>query len=332
MGSLSGAAPLVRLKRGSLDDLVFRGAVAVTPAPTQCWDSDIGNTDDVWGYLRSTAKPLQCLPTLGLWPPDTFVPQEIALFCASHTGKRFHLHTLNDLMDRMGVSPSDLTCGPPPERPHRRMLDARYHPCSGNHLALLLAARRLPESGFSTTELQHPVQQQILEIVAQSAHVTPPEIEIGIDGCGIPTFGLPLCRIAQVFLSLVHPARFPESFRSACQTVVRSMTSYPEYVAGPRRLTTDIMKIAKGRLLAKSGAGGLFAMAIIPKHPMDEPVGIAIKMADGNMGLARNRVILRVLEKLNILDPKKLKTLQGRFCPDFRSPQGEISATWDVLF
>jgi len=47
-----------------------------------------------------------------------------------------------------------------------------------------------------------PVQQRILKIVSEFFEMPPEKVEIGIDGCGVPVFGVPLYNAALAFAKL----------------------------------------------------------------------------------------------------------------------------------
>ena len=50
--------------------------------------------------------------------------------------------------------------------------------------------------------LEHPCQQAMLAEVAAAAEVDAAAIPVGVDGCGVPTFGLTLERMAHAFSRL----------------------------------------------------------------------------------------------------------------------------------
>ncbi len=52
---------------------------------------------------------------------------------------------------------------------------------------------------------EHPLQQQIIAIVAALSELEQSEIRVGIDGCGVPVFALPLKHMALTYLKLACP-------------------------------------------------------------------------------------------------------------------------------
>ena len=56
----------------------------------------------------------------------------------------------------------------------------------------------------------------------------------------------------------------PEKRAAACHTLIDAMIAHPEMVAGPKRLDTDLMRAAVGKLAAKAGAEGYQSIALRP--------------------------------------------------------------------
>jgi len=65
--------------------------------------------------------------------------------------------------------------------------------------------------------LDHPVQQRILKIVSEFFEMPPEKVEIGIDGCGVPVFGVPLYNAALAFAKLELLKFCPRNIRNQHQ-------------------------------------------------------------------------------------------------------------------
>jgi len=76
------------------------------------------------------------------------------------------------------------------------------------------------------------VQQRILKIVSEFFEMPPEKVEIGIDGCGVPVFGVPLYNAALAFAKLGTPEILPEEYKEPASKVAMAMTRYPHLVAG----------------------------------------------------------------------------------------------------
>jgi L-asparaginase II len=108
--------------------------------------------------------------------------------------------------------------------------------------------------------------------VARACDVSDPAI--GVDGCGVPVFGLPLSAMATLFARLSRPARLGVLGPTADRGV-RAMRAHPFLVAGTRRIDTELMSRAAG-VLSKGGAEALHCAAVL-----DAGLGVAVKIADG---------------------------------------------------
>jgi L-asparaginase II len=103
--------PAVEIVRGGTVESIHYAAVAVVDVSGRLVAS-LGNPQ-VITYMRSTAKPLQSLPLLESGAPAQFDlrEKEIALVCASHSGTDMHVDIAQGILNKIGLSESDLKCG-----------------------------------------------------------------------------------------------------------------------------------------------------------------------------------------------------------------------------
>jgi L-asparaginase II len=141
------------------------------------------------------------------------------------------------------------------------------HNCSGKHAGMLALCRAhgWESSGYRLGE--HPVQQAMLEEVADAAEVDAAAIRTAVDGCGVVTFALPLQRMAHAFSNLAA--------REGGKRVTAAMQALPELIRGEGAADTDLMRALPG-WVAKGGAEGLFCAA------GPDGTGVALKCEDGN--------------------------------------------------
>ncbi|HJU47897.1 MAG TPA: asparaginase, partial [Gaiellaceae bacterium] len=130
-------------------------------------------------YLRSSAKPLQALPLVRARPDLDGV--EIAIACASHLARPEQLAAVRRLLAAAPAEEGELECGPEPT--------PIEHNCSGKHAGMLALALHLGAETSTYDEPANPVQLSIVRAVAQFSGVPVEDIAVGIDGCGVPTFG-----------------------------------------------------------------------------------------------------------------------------------------------
>ena len=319
--NLPGYQPLICTTRNGIVESIHHGAIAVVTSDGTLYAK--AGDPQARTFLRSSAKPFQCIPLLEMGGKDKIQlsGEELAAICASHSGTDQHLRTIVGLQHRIGITESDLLCGthPPMDLPSRKKLQDQglnstqnHHNCSGKHTGMLAQAALLDVSKEKYTEIEHPVQQRIISVFSEMCGVDKNDIALGRDGCSVPTFSIPLYNAAWALARLVDPAKLSPVRAESCKQITAAMASHPFYVAGPGRMDTRLMELAPGKLISKGGAEayqaiGVFADAISPGSPA---LGIALKIADGDRGKrARRAVILEVLRQLGVLTNEELQIL-----------------------
>ena len=208
-------------------------------------------------FLRSSAKPLQALPTVRARPD--LDDEEIALMCASHLAAPEQLAVVRRLLADAPAREDELECG---------IDDSRIeHNCSGKHAGLLALcrARGWPSDGYRLAG--HPCQEAMLAEIAAAAGLDPAAIPTAIDGCGVLTFGLTLERAATAF------GRLPRL--DGGERVVRAMRANPGLLRGPVALDVQLIRSLDG-WFAKGGAEGLLCAASA------DGLVLALKVMDGS--------------------------------------------------
>ena len=223
-----------------------------------------GEVAEAWGdpelvaFVRSAAKPLQALPLV----PYDLPTDELAIACASHEARPEQLVAVRALLERAGVSADSLECG----AEHGSRL---RHNCSGKHAGFLFLARARGWDLEGYRLPGHPLQQELLALVAGTVGRSPGDIATAIDGCGVPTFALSLTEMARMF------AGFAAGEPPGMETVVSAMTAYPELVGGPQAVDTLVMRALPGAV-AKRGAEGVLCAGL------PDGSGVALKVEDGS--------------------------------------------------
>lgn len=288
--------------------------------------------------LRSSAKPFQLVPFLAAGGERRFrlTTRELAVAAASHGGEPFHVETVRGMLDRGGFAAGDLHCGAhaPMHEPSARALVLRreepgplHNNCSGKHAAMLLACRQhgLPPEGYWRPD--HPWQERIRAYLGLVAGVAPERIPIAVDGCSVPVFELPLHRLATAYARLFAPRLPGESAAEARARarVRQAMTEAPEMVAGSGRFTTAVMREFGGRLVAKEGAEGVYAMGVAPGAGSRRPLalGVALKIEDG-AERGRDAVSVEVLEQLGLASGARLARLERRARRAVKNVRGDV--------
>ncbi len=265
-------------------------------------------------FVRSAIKMFQVLPFVEAGGVDHFglTLEELALCTASHGGEAFHVAAARSILAKARLTAGALACGPQTPM-HVRTADAMkaagqaptkiHNNCSGKHAGMLAFAvhQQWVTNGYHRAS--HPVQQRILSTVAHWMGVEAGNVEQAIDGCGLPTFAMPLDAVAE------GCARFAAAVadgQPAPARIFNAMVAHPEFVAGTDRLDTDLMRVTKGRLFAKVGAEGFYCVGIPAMR-----AGVAIKVEDGAWR-AVEPALLATLRQIDAIGAAELDLL-GRY-------------------
>ena len=276
-------------------------------------------------FVRSAIKMFQVLPFVEGGGVDHFglTPEELALCTASHGGEPFHVAAARSILAKAKLTERALACGPhPPMHVHtaEAMKEAGEAParihnnCSGKHAGMLAFAvhQQWVTSGYHRAA--HPVQQRMLATVSQWMGVDAGSIEQAIDGCGLPTFAMPLDAVAE------GCARFAAAAADGVAAPARifaAMVAHPEFVAGTDRLDTALMQVAKRRLFAKVGAEGFYCVGIPAMR-----LGVALKVEDGAWR-AVEPALLATLRRIDAIGATELGLLARYAEPAILNTRGE---------
>jgi L-asparaginase II len=315
--------PVFEVTRGQITESIHFGAAAVVDSHGRLL-AQLGDPQAVT-FLRSSAKPFQALPFIERGGHETFglTAREVAIMCASHSGTDEHVATIKAMQAKIGIGVEDLQCGM--HYPfHEATADAMKvrgeqpmpyrHNCSGKHSGMLAHARLRNMPLETYLDLNHPVQESILQAFAEMCEMPAENVELGIDGCSAPNFAVPFYHAALGYARLCDPFGLAPERAAACRTIASAMTAHPNMVAGPERLDTALMEVGAGRILSKTGAEGYQAIGLLPGAlAADSPgIGIAIKISDGDpSSRARNGVALAILKALGALTDSQLEQLAG---------------------
>ena len=318
-----GCMPLVELSRGTIMESLHLGAIAVVDAGGRLI-AGCGNPDSVF-FLRSSAKPLQAISFVedGGMERFGFTDEELALICASHYGTDHHVSVAASMQHKVGASENDLLCGihAPLDRNTRKAMaeraekpTANRHQCSGKHSGMLAncALRDYPFEDYILPN--HPLQRIILRVNAQMWDMPENEVQIGIDGCSVPVFAVPLRNAALGFARLADAKDLPPKRAAACQRIFSAMSAFPKMVAGDGIFDTEVMRVGKGRWISKVGSEG-YQMLSIPagcSSASERGIGVVLKILDGDRrGSITDLVALEVLRQLGVLQEADLEALPG---------------------
>ncbi|QDU59297.1 L-asparaginase II [Planctomycetes bacterium Pan216] len=286
--------------------------------------------------LRSTAKPIQAMTCVRLGCPSAFdwTSRELAIVAASHAGEPDHLAAVRSLLAKAHLSSDDLRCGTHAPFSHHQANELRrwrrppsilHHNCSGKHVGMLSAARLRSWPIATYFDPGHPLQREHVATLEQLTGLAGDEIGIAIDGCGVPTFRIPLVSLAQAFARLASgDVGGREDVATAACQVREAMLAEPRFVSGRGRLDSRVMEHAGGVLIAKGGAEGVYAAGLVERG-----LGIAIKIADGSER-AHPAVLGRLLRQF--LPDIDWTAIDREFGVRFRDPFGQEVGAIEAAF
>ena len=326
--------PLIETTRGNIVESIHYGSVAIAFNGRKNIIS-IGDSEHPF-FLRSSAKPFQALAFLERGGGDqfNFSLQEIAVFCASHSGTDSQVDILSRLQKKIGITEDMLQCGVHPpfhEKTAQRMLanDEPLHPnrhtCSGKHTGMLAFVKMIGEPFETYLEHTHSVQKHILDTFSEMCNVPVNSIHLGVDGCSAPVFAVPLTNAAAAFVKLCQPDNLPLERANACRTITTAMAAHPDMVAGPGRFDTAVMKTAKGKIITKIGSEGYQGISVMPGASkfFKGSIGITSKISDGDLALRAGSIVsLAILKRLRVFSDQELADLKEYYIRPIKNWRG----------
>ncbi len=304
---------LVRTTRGGVVDNIHRGCYAVVEKGKVT--KSAGNIERPI-YLRSSAKPLQALVVVAAAAADAFGlnDKEIAVMCGSHSGEPEHVEAVRGILEKVGLDESFLRCGihPPLHEESRNALikagipfSEVHNTCSGKHAGMLTLARHLGRSLENYPDWEHTVQRKMVEMLSLMSEVPAEQIKHGLDGCGVPSFAIPVRNQALMAAHMTNPEKtdLPENVKAACRRVTAAVHAHPLMIGGHETYCTDIIRETGKKLLEKAGANGVGLVGVLG-HDM----GIAVHIDDGQNGPLAAFTI-HLLRFLDVLTDDEVRAL-----------------------
>ena len=295
---------LLKIYRGKLEDLYTFGSIVVVDNNGKIIFSK-GNPYKV-AFPRSSAKLMQAMVPLSLGAQEKFnlTKEEIAIICASHSGEEFHIKTVSNLLEKIGLDESYLKCGP--HYPFKKDVEEKmkknnekprqiHNNCSGKHTGMLMSAILLGEDLDNYYEINHKVQKKITEMISYLCNFEITKDYISVDGCGVPVHALPMYNFAYGMARLSDYDNLESSLSAYAREIIEDISSNSKYTSGSDRIDHLLIEKHKGSLIVKSGANGYFG-GILP----DKKYGFAIKTYDGNSDM-RNVILVHLLKNLGVI-------------------------------
>ncbi|WEG19216.1 asparaginase (plasmid) [Alkalihalophilus pseudofirmus] len=285
---------------------------------------------------RSAMKPLQAIPvfTSNVIRNYQLTTKEMALFTASQRGETYQQKSLESLITKLDLLEETLICGksyPLNEvpkinhicnnMPKRKLL----HNCAGKHLGFLAYCREHGYPLSSYGKIEHPLQQRILQDVAELAEISKEKIVTAVDGCGVPVHAVPIKNMAISYLKFAVPDLINDiTTANAVVNITNTMNAHPEIVASHNFICTTLLK--DNNIVAKGGAQGVYCLAL-----KEEKLSIAIKVLSGTE-LLWPLLVARALEKIGYKNQETIDNLLLIRSKDILNDDGDIVGETKILF
>ncbi len=309
---------IARVFRGRSVESEHLGAAAIVDADGKLIAA-VGNPQTIT-YSRSSLKPFQALPTITRGAVEKFglAPRHVAIMCGSHNGEDRHVQAATEILAAVGCSESDLNCGvhvpyiyrltgtePPPGKRFNQL----YNNCSGKHSGILALCRLLAAPVVGYFDIDHPAQREIRRTVLAVSGTPEQQLGVGIDGCSLPNFALPINLLAKSFARLAQYRGLDDSSSSAMKTIAAAMRAEPAYVSGIGRFDLALAETAGDRLVCKVGGEAVECVALT-----DRGWGVTVKVADGG-SRALGVAVTAILRQLDVLTDAEVDALQAHARP-----------------
>ena len=268
--------------------------------------------------------------------------EEVTICNSSHWGSNHHIYVLQSIMEKTGLKEEDMIMNPTISTSATPLADKLalgsklnpvegksrlQHCCSGKHLSLMMLQRELTGKVTGYQLPDSPVQKQIISFLSMLSQTPTYRISLGIDGCGVPVFALPMRNIALAYAKLADPFNLPDDIREAITYNFDCINKNPEKIND--YFTPSYYVNKNPDLLMKDGSRGVICMAIRSRK-----LGIVIKLEDGWSDEYQGIIVAHILEQLQYDDKELIeqlkKTYNTKIYNDCKDEVGHAEADFDI--
>lgn len=305
---------LVRLLREGLVESTHRVQAVVSDDRGRILS--VAGSAETATFIRSALKPFQALAitTTGTLERYGLSDRDLAIICSSHRGTIEQVRQVFNILWRADIDPSSLQC----PIPTGKKSPLEYN-CSGKHAGMLAVCQQRNWTLNSYLQLNHPVQQLILQKVAELLGMPGEEFIAARDDCGAPTYFLQMGQMATLY------ARLASGDSLDMERIIRAMVHHPVLIAGDGEFDTELMRLTEGELVSKSGAEGIQCIGRV-----GEGMGLAIKVMDGAKR-AKHAVAVHLLRQMGWISPSVAENLSEVFMNSGSTSRLEVSGDLSMI-
>ncbi|PSF38197.1 asparaginase [Aphanothece hegewaldii CCALA 016] len=277
----------------------------------------VAGNSETNAFIRSALKPFQALAVTSTGTIERYglTDKDLAIMCSSHQGTIEQSRQVFNILWRSDVDSNALQC-PIPEGKQSPL----QHNCSGKHAGMLAVCRQCDWPLHNYLNRNHPVQQLILNKISELLGMPGDELISAHDDCGAPTYSMQLGQMAHLYAQLASGQNVD------LERVERAMTYYPRMIAGEGLFDTELMQLAEGEIVSKSGAEGVQCIGRV-----GEGMGLAIKVLDGSKR-AKYAVAIHLLQQMGWISPNVAETLAGKFMTLSKYMRLEVNGDTSMVY
>lgn len=317
---------VVEVLRGPVVESLHQVMIVVT--------NEIGSVTNYWGnpqFLtmpRSAIKMLQALPLIESGAADKYELEDkhIALACSSHRGEKDHLAALSQWMEKVQIKEGAYVCAP--HMPYDEASASDFtrrgqkpsvlcNNCAGKHSAIITTCLHLGEDPTGYEKYEHNAQKRLRKVLTETMKIDHSKVPHGVDGCGIPTYAVPLQSMATGMAALINPKETPAR-KAAAERILRAVKNFPFYLSGSDNFATAVIEKSQGRAIVKGGAEGVFC-GVLP----EKRLAFAVKACDG-ASRAAQAATASLLLQLGGLNEAEFKSLAKHTLPSVTNWNGDV--------
>jgi L-asparaginase len=256
----------IHLLREGVEESIHTAHAVVTD--TRGRVLSVAGSADHASFIRSALKPFQAMTVTSTGTLDRFklTDKDLAVICSSHQGTMEQVRQVFNILWRADIDASALQCPVPVGK-----TNPLEHNCSGKHAGMLAVCQQCSWALMTYLHRSHPVQQLIINQLADILGIPPDEFICAHDDCGAPTYFMQLRQMSTLY------AKLSSGDNLEMERIVRAMTAHPEMVSGPTGFDSQLMKLSEGALVSKSGGEGIQCVGRV-----GQGLGLAIKVVDGS--------------------------------------------------
>jgi len=314
--------PLAHTTRGNGIESIHYGSIAVTDNEGKL--VYYAGDPEAFTFTRSSAKFVQAVPVFESGAVDKygFTLEGQAIMCGSHNGSPRHAAQTKENLDKIGLDETYLQCGvhPPSEYKIKNILPRReeefsplQHNCSGKHSGQLALALQMGCDPKRYMEFDYDVQQRVFKTICEVYEVEPSSVKIGIDGCSLPNFGMPLKNMAIAFANIITGKTDVPGRKEVFSRIVNAIQTHPFMVSGEGRFDLALMEALPGQIICKVGGEAVECVGIAKTG-----WGLAAKVSDGNVrGLYP--AVVEAMRQMDLLPDDRLEYVKEFVKPKLKN-------------